>query len=227
MPRPRLALRPALLLPLLLAGATLAAVPGCNILGPALYLAHGPEKIDKLYELDPTRNTVVFIDDRANRIPRRVLRVTMAQEAERLLLEKEVLEPGKLISSQSALAAASTDKYDRPMPVSEIGRAVGADTVIYVTIDEFSLSPDGQSFIPSVMMRLKVIDAADEERLWPKENAAGHALRVRLPIKQGVAPTSLSAQMQYQQELAKHAGVAIAKVFYKHELEKGVNAPEY
>lgn len=226
MPMPRHSVLPALLAPLLLAGAAMTALPGCNIVGPALYLAHGPEKIDKLYELDPLRSAVIFIDDRANRIPRRVLRVTMAQEAERLLLEKEALEPGKLISSQSALAAASTDKYDRPMPVSEIGRAVGADSVIYVTIDEFMLSPDGQSFIPTVAMRLKVVDAADEKRLWPLEDGEGHALRVRLPIKQGVAPTTLSEKMQYEQELATQAGAAIAKVFYKHELESGVNAPE-
>lgn len=207
------------------AGAAVVASAGCNILGPALYFAHGPEKTPRVHELDPERTTVLFIDDRSNQIPRRVLRVAIGEEAERLMLENEVVVEGKLISSQSALAAASQDKFGEPLPVTEIGRAVKADVVVYAAIDEFTLSPDGQSFVPTVSMRVKVIDTASEERIWPAEGA-GHPVRVRLPIRQGTAPTNIADQMRAEQELAGYAGRALAKLFYTHELERGVNAPE-
>lgn len=208
-----------------LAAAAATVSAGCNILGPALYFAHGPEKTPRVHELSKDRPTVIFIDDRSNKIPRRVLRVTIGEEAERLMLDKKVIATGKLISSQSSLAAASQDKFGEPLPVTEIGRAVNAEVVVYAAVDEFTLSPDGQSFIPTVSMRVKVIDAVSEERIWPAEGS-GHPVRIRLPIRQGTAPTSIADQMRAEQELARYAGQALAKLFYTHEADRGVNAPE-
>ena len=49
-----------------LAAGSLAA---CNIVGPMGFLVGGEERIPALYELDTDRSAVVFIDDRASRVP--------------------------------------------------------------------------------------------------------------------------------------------------------------
>src|SRR5204863_9264442 len=130
---------------------------GCNIVAPVFYLVHGPEKTKKMYTLDPKRTAVVFVDDRANRIPRRASRVAMAEEAEKTLLKGKAVKD--MVSTQSAMLAAGKDIHGQPVPITEIGRAVKADIVIYATIDDFHLTTDGQTFSPGAVFRVKVIDA--------------------------------------------------------------------
>lgn len=211
----------ARLIVLALAAATLAS--GCNIVGPAFLLVHGPEKVPAAHTLDPKRPTVVVIDDRANFVPRRALRMTMSSETERHLLGERALED--MISGQSALAAAGAEKDGRPLSIAEIGRAVGAEVVVYVAVDEFTLSPDGQSFVPTARLRVKVIDAANDRRIWP-EDRAGQAIVARVPPKQGTAPTGLTEQARAEDELARSAGLSIARLFVKHDRPKGVKVPE-
>jgi type IV secretory pathway protease TraF len=205
------------------AAAALSLAAGCNIVGPAFVLVHGPEKVPAAHTLEPGRPTVVLIDDRASHVPRRALRAAMAAEAERVLLKERALTD--MISGQSALAAASVERDGRPLPITEVGRAVGAEVVIYATVDEFTLSPDGQTFVPTARLRVKVIDAVNDRRLWP-EDRAGYTLLSRVPPKQGTAPTTLSEQARAEDELAKQAGLDLARLFFKHERPKGVQVPE-
>jgi hypothetical protein len=177
-------------------------------------LIHGPEKVKKLYTLDKSRPTVVFVDDRANRVPRRAIRLVLAKEAERVILkEKLVLD---MISADSAMLAAGNDRYDKPMPISEIGRAVHADVLIYATVDRFTLSPDGETYAPEIVLRVKVIDATNDARLWP-DDEHGYQMSVKLPSKTATLPTSTAGRYQAEDELAKRAGWELAGLFYNHE----------
>lgn len=207
----------------LLAAVIAVTATGCNIVGPAYLLVHGPEKVPAAHTLDSKRSAVIVIDDRANFVPRRALRLTMAAEAEKHLLGEKALED--MISGQSALAAAGAEKDGRPLAIAEIGRAVGAEVVIYVAVDEFTLSPDGQSFVPTARLRVKVIDATNDRRIWP-EDRAGQSVVARVPPKQGTAPTGLTEQARAEDELARSAGLAIARLFFKHDRPKGVKVPE-
>ncbi len=196
-----------------LVAATLA-LAGCNILAPAFYVIHGPEKVRKLHELDPNRPTVVFVDDRANRIPRRALRGTIARSAEETLLQRRVLR--NVVASSSAVQAVSADRYGSPMPIDEIGRAVEAEVIIYATVDAFTLSPDGSTVEPSAQIRVKVIDATSGQRLWP-EDRNGQAVTIRIPQRPGYAPSTRAEAGQLEEELAARIGVGLAQIFYDHE----------
>ncbi|MEX2219017.1 MAG: hypothetical protein WD749_09680 [Phycisphaerales bacterium] len=198
-------------------------VAGCNIVGPAFYLVHGPEKTKRLYELDAKRATVVFVDDRGNRVPRRSLRLMIAQEAEKTLLKGKALED--MISADSAMAAAGNDRSDRPAPITEIGRALKADVVIYATVDQFDLSPDGATYAPAAVLRVKVIDAANDTRLWPAD-AAGHPLTVRMTARSRDIPTGTAARYTAEEELAKQAGMELANLFITHETPRGATVPQ-
>ena len=104
-------------------------------------------------------------------------------------------------------------------PIVEIGRAAKAEIVIYITIDNFALSPDGQTFSPSATFRAKVLDARDEKRLWP-EDAAGHAVSLSPTRKTDFVPRNNSEMLKSEVELGKRTGLAIAQLFAKHLEER-------
>ncbi len=206
-------------------GLTLTGLPllaGCNILGPAIYLVHGPEKVPKLYGLDEKKRTVVFVDDRRNQLPRRQLRQVMAEKAQNALLDARAVEA--MIDAKAALAVTARDKATEPMKITEIAKAVEADVIIYATVDEFVLSTDGQSFSPAIRMRVKVLDAVKEVRLWP-EDKDGYVLKLNLPLRQGFAPKNQSELMQGENEAAESAGLALAQLFFDHEAQAAPSQP--
>jgi hypothetical protein len=202
--------------------ACAGTLAGCNIVGPAYLLIHGPPKTPAAYTLDKERTAVVFVDDRANRMPRRALRTAMAAEAERVILGQKLVKD--MITGQSAIQAAEADPEGQPVSIAEIGRSIGAQQVIYATIDTFTLSPDGQTFAPSMVVRVKVLDAADGKRLWP-EDRRGATLPVQIPPKQGTAAASSIELTRAENELATAAGLALARLFFKHETPKSVSVP--
>ena len=207
----------------LLAGCTvLLLLAGCNIVGPAFVAIHGPEKVKREYALDKERTTVVFIDDRANVLPRRTLRRDIGRSAQEMLIKKSGLKD--VIDADSALQLAAAENYDAPRTIGSIGRELGADIVVYVTVDEFLVSTDGISYTPKVSMRCKVIDAANDTRLWPMGNNEqnGHAFAVAPPVSPSDTPTSNAALVRAQKDLAQLAGIGISQLFHEHELQNSV-----
>lgn len=193
-----------------------AALNGCNIVGPALVLAEGPPKTDAKLELNDDRTHVVLIDDMRSRLPKRSLRDQIAQAAEETLLEQGVLTSERLIGARAVQKAMIDDRSGKPKPIASIGKDAGADVVIYVTIDAWGITRDGRSAAPVVEARVKVIDCAENKRIWPP-NDIGYALRVSPTSARGDLPADLAGRSKVEQELARLFGVAIAQLFYTHE----------
>jgi len=123
------------------------------------------------------------------------------------------------------MLAAGHDRYEQPIPIADIGRAVKADVLIYATVDSFVLSPDGQTYDPMAQLRVKVIDAKNDTRLWPDE-ARGYPLIVRVRSKTAPMPTSAASRYEAEDELAKQVGLELAWLFYNHEAEHGPKGTE-
>lgn len=194
---------------------TLAALlPGCNVVGAAFYVVHGPEKVKKEFELEKERATVVFVDDLNSTLPRRALRQTLADQVQGELLAKKALVD--MIDARSALNAAVREKPDEPMRIVDLGRAVQADVVIYVSVDAFTLSEDGQSFAPAAALRVMVTDVRADKRVWPAD-PMGRELLVRMPLSPGEMPRTQSALVEAENRLAQYAGSAVAQLFYTVE----------
>ena len=188
---------------------------GCNIVGPALVLIHGPPTIPAEYKLDKNRSTVLFIDDRSGVLPRPILGQQIAEVAVTTILAKNLVKD--LISARGTHLAARQESHDQPLTLQQIGQAVGADVLVWVSIDSFSLSPDGQTFAPVSQTRVKVIDVTTGDRLWPPERE-GFARVIRMPTQQGMAPTTRAERLKAQQNLASWTGVGIAQLFFKREV---------
>lgn len=193
---------------------------GCNIVAPAYYIIHGPEKVPAVHELDSKRPTVVFIDDRGNRLPRRALRQTIGDAAQQALLnEKAVVD---MIDTRGAIAASSQDRAGQAMSIVDIGKAVGAEVVIYATVDSFTMSTDGQSFSPSATLRVKVIDVNADKRTWPDEKE-GYPLSMTLPPRTSEIPRSAAELRIAEEEVGRTIGLGLAQLFYKYERAQGAS----
>lgn len=208
-----------LIVSLVFAALWLVLVPGCNVLTPVAYAIHGPGKVEPVYTLDETKKTVVFVDDPSSRITQRRLRYSIADKATKELLAKRILTD--MIDPRGILTAASNERFGNQMSIAELGKTVGADIVIYAVVTEFSLSPETGSYIPKALLRVKVIDVASGQRLWPSDET-GHLANVQMPQRPGISPRGTGERIEVEQTLADRAGLGLAQLFYKHEITETV-----
>lgn len=206
--------------------ATLAAIvlaltliPGCNIATPIAFAIHGPEKVMPVFTLSEELKTVIFVDDPSSRVTQRRLRYSIADRATKELLAKRVLVD--MLDPRGILTAASNERYGEQQSISDLGKSVGADIVIYAVVTDFSLSLEAGTHIPQTSMRIKVIDVATGKRIWPADEM-GHVVNIQIPQKPGTAPASSGARLKAEQTLAQRAGLGLAQLFYKHEIQETV-----
>ncbi len=204
-----------LALVLVLAGLSLFA-PGCNIVGPAAYFIVGPDKVKPVYELDEKKTAVIFIDDRANRIPSRAAREAIGAAAEERMLEEKVV--AEMVKSRAIQAVVARERFGKPIGIADVGKAVSADIVIYAWVDAFSLTSDGQTYLPNAVLRIKIIDVATKARLYPPADGGEqwYQLAISLPQQQGFVPKTPAERAKAEQDFSRWVGVAIAQMFYEH-----------
>lgn len=203
---------------LCVACATLGA---CNILGPALYFAHGPEKAPAQFTLPKERPVVVFVDDRANYLPRRSLRLIIASQAGDHLLKAGAVK--LLIEPRAAVTASTSEQPGQPLDIVTLGKSVQADVVVYAIVDGFRLSPDGQTFAPAASVRVKVIDVHDPNaRVWPAK-PEGETVAVQPMESVKDVPRSPAALAAAEERLAAEVGRNIAELFYEHEARRSLS----
>ncbi len=197
-----------------LAALCLAGAPGCNIVAPVALLVHGPEKIPAAFPLPPERATVVLIDTATTNPIRPAVRAAIAEQVGLDLMAHGGIK--SVIDHRSAQSIASMDRLGNQMPVSEIGRAVGAEIVVHVMVESFGLTPDGQVYTPTTSLRIKVIDASDEARLFPDERE-GKPVVITRRVSATTLPARGSDWTNAELEFATYTGTAIAQMFYEHE----------
>lgn len=192
-------------------------LPGCNIVGPAAYLVEGPPKVDAQHQLADLP-TVVFIDDRRNLVNPVSLRRVIADRASQDLMAKEALS--KTISPQDAMnIVRQKETTSQVLSIEEIGEAIGAQQVIYVEVVQFQDSPDGVTPRPVAACRVKVIDVASRQRVFPPVDSDDPARLVQVMTRE-VDPEvyrTRSGRLKIFEGLAEATGREIAKLFYKHE----------
>lgn len=192
--------------------ATMIAA-GCNIITPAYLAIHGPEKVPAVHTLDPERTTIVFIDDPGSEIPQRRLRSVIGSRTQQELLKRELIID--MIDTRTAIAVASKERHGEPMSLLDIGRAAGADVVVYAWVRDFEISPDGITVAPKASANIKVFDVENERRIWPEEDSEGYAVNVSLMQKPSIGGTSKAAMNKIHDELAQELGLGIAQLFYQ------------
>jgi hypothetical protein len=172
-----------------------------------------------MYDLDEHRVTAVFVDDRVPVTPTRSVRRVIGETVEKMLTDKDELKTA--IKSADLLAIAERDRFGQPTGICEIGEGAGAEVLIYVTVDQFTLTTDQHSLSPTASCRVKVMDCREKKRLWPNPGAAGGAewqpVVVTPPSRNRPLPASPSERTTEYDKLARVLGEAVANLFIKHE----------
>jgi hypothetical protein len=197
----------------LLAG--IAALPACNIVGPIVAVAQGPGEVEAVYELDPDRKTVIFVDDPANKIAQRRTRASIGESCQQALMRKKKVREANMIDTRSALAAAANGDDD--LSITEIGEAVGAEVIIYALVTRFELSGDGADFDPTAEIEVKIFDVTTHSRLWPPAGQPGYRSKFSSAGANRYMPQSRTDLLRAQNELALITGEGMSQLFYDVE----------
>lgn len=201
---------------LVLAMAALGAVAtSCNIAGPALYLIQGPPKTPAAFIL-PDKPTVVFVDDRRNVLPRYDLRAAIGDRTAEELLAANVVQ--KTFSSRELMNLVRKQDTDKDLTaIDAIGRAAGADQIIYVKIVGWALTPDGYTPRPTAGAEVRVFDCVERVKLFPVDEERGRYVEAFVTLDNSELYKSTANRRKLEDALAAQLGVDVAKLFFEHE----------
>lgn len=196
---------------------TFATLPmaGCNILGPAYIFIAGPPKIPAEYQLDRQRTVAVVIDDPDSIVPSMGYRRVMLATVQELLASKAKVR--QVIDNRDTMAVLARDSAQERMSLTEIGKAIGAEQVVWARIEGYSLAASTGEYRPNAQLRVKVIDVTANQKAWPNEPQQGFALDVTMRVRPDFTPTTGPEQRAAMEELAEYAGRAMAELFYNEE----------
>ncbi|MFO0829544.1 MAG: hypothetical protein U0572_15505 [Phycisphaerales bacterium] len=210
---------------LLSAAFVAALVPACNIVAPASYALFGPGKVDGQHQLQPVR-TVVFIDDRQNVLPRTSLRASIGEKASQdLLLQKQI--PSAVDPKQAIAVTRQKEGGAKPMSIAAIGRELECQQVIYVQLDTFAITGDGEfttgnttsgaGITPTAKATVKVIDVVNNVRTFPAGDQGGFEITAKLREVDPDKLKKVSGRRAVEDQLAIELGQTIGELFYSHE----------
>jgi hypothetical protein len=213
---------PTILLAAGVIAPAVALLPGCNIVGPVVMIAQGPGEVEKVYELDRDKKTVIFVDDPANKIAQRRTRSQIGEAAQNALMRRNKVREENMIDTRSAMSVAANG--DDTLSITEIGQAVDAEIIIYALITQFELSTDGVALDPYSEVEVKVFDATTHTRLYPPPGQPGYRSRFGGQRRSGNSfmPTSRTDLLRAQTELARITGEGLSQLFYDVEVPQSL-----
>jgi len=204
-----------------------AAGAGCNMLAYPLYLiAPSPPRRTVKAECDrlPEKAVAVVISasmDTLYEYPytRHELTACIARELQDNIRKVQVIDPTRVIRYQNANVHWNTH------PVTEVGRALGADYVLYISLSEFSTHEPGSINLPvgRISAATSLWDVAADPVdpaacVWRKTNVA-----VKVDASTGLLawdPSALRREMQWV------FASKLTKYFYDHKVPRGSRGDE-
>jgi hypothetical protein len=205
---------PNLVRPLLLACTLpiLLLLGGCQVVGAIVAKTQGPEKILAMYVPKKVPTLILSehaagaaVDDVSSQDIGRRVADTWADQKLSPLIDLSKLEEFHL---------RRLDTYDK-MSMVAIGKALGAQQVLYIDVrDNHDESAGGSDTIRArASVRVRMIDVATGQTLWPPDAAEGFALDAETQFQS--RGEGVSESTQFEQVRAMIAD-KIVKLFYTH-----------
>ncbi|MFQ5411775.1 MAG: hypothetical protein ACE5EC_05740 [Phycisphaerae bacterium] len=192
-----------------------ASSSGCQQMAIVWANLTGGETIEAQYTL--TKGPLfVFIDDRDGLVDEpKAIREVHATISE--IFRKENVNHRVIPFADWRHLQQSERKY-RGMTIQAVGEKLGADQVLYVRIDQFSLQSEAGAplFKGEFIARVKVLSTEREVsviRLWPREERGHRVAASTRPVSTDGDKTAADVA----DELGKRLGWEIAGLFYDHK----------
>jgi len=191
----------AALLAVGLAGAVLLS--GCIIPITIIEMLFPKSKVPPAFALPPEKTVLVFPDDLIHPISYPPVKRAVAEEVGRLLKENEVV--ADVVSYDRLVNLQQAEPQFNRWAISTVGKKLGADLVVYVNFQEFSLKDVsvGTLWRGRLGANVRVVDVHEARRIWPDESA-GRAVSAS-------EPTTDNASESYGAELARKLAGQLAE----------------
>ena len=195
-----------LLLPLL-------ASPGCVQFASAWANITGGDVIEPEFKLTQGPLLILIEDTRGDVSDPRAIHELHATIAD---IFSEFKVNRRVIPWEERERLERAEKGYAKLSIREIGEKLGADQVLYIRVEKFSLQsePGAPIFKGEFIARVKVLGTKQERdvRLWPHE-PTGRRISVNTPPISSEGDKSAS---DVAKELAIKMGQAITEIFYEH-----------
>lgn len=234
-----------------LLGVGVTTLPGCEFFGWIAQAIDPP--IKRVYELKEEQPVLIIVDDPnqllGNQVTANLLAVRLGYEIEQNVDDVPVITQEKLQEYREKIEQAAFDspapnltadklkEYRqkqgedafRKVPLTTIGRELGAKQVISVYVESAEYNQDPSALRPRLLTRIKVIDVATNARVFPPLDMPssddpmlanrGFAITSQF-FNKSTQDENRADQTMAMRTLAKQAGVDIAKLFYDHGTEE-------
>jgi hypothetical protein len=185
-----------------------------------------PKKVQALYEPPKDQKVLVLVEDKPAPVSFEPIKYELAERIGRKLVDRKIAR--ETVSQDRLLDLTNTRDYHL-LSISEVGQKLGADLVLYVQVESFSLKDSPQSplwqgrFATSVW----VVDAKKPQRLWPKDTPTqGSGYRVGpVEFKHSENPSPSHGE-EIARGLAEEMSEQIVRLFYDHEEARDRNHDE-
>jgi hypothetical protein len=195
---------------------TSSSLPACNALRFGAATLTGDESIPALHELDATTKSIALVlEDEQMRSGSRITMDRIGATFDQALLKR--LPSMKVIDSRAGMDVILAERSGKKSTMKEIGEKLSVETLVFAQITSFGMSDDGVSGAPTASVRVKVIDVATGNRLFPKRDAVQewHAIMVAgKRLGQKPIPGS-QGELAATDELAEKLGLMLASVISK------------
>jgi hypothetical protein len=193
-----------------------AALMGCGpLIGWMANTFAPPQKVPALYRPPPGKKFLVFVDDILNPVGYEPIKAELTQHLNRQLEEKNVAADIVAYEDMLTLKAAIPE-FNR-LSVSEVGGKLGADIVLYVKVDRFSLKDNEATPLWQGRLHTTVrLVGVEVGRLWPEDRPEGYPVEPLEPPAE-THPSPNHGEV-LSKALAETMAGRIAKLFYDHEI---------
>ncbi|HUT60986.1 MAG TPA: hypothetical protein VNA25_24325 [Phycisphaerae bacterium] len=196
--------------------AAAAAAGGCTQ-GLAWLVAQftPPKRVKAVYQPPKGKKVLVFVDDQKFPVEYEPVKYELAARINKQLIEHKI---ARSTVRYELLQNLSTTRDFHRLAISEVGAKLGADLVLYVQIEAFSLKDNPYSPLWQGRLETSVwfVDARKPAKLWPTDvpHGSGHIVP---PVE--FKPTE-NPSVTYGEEVAKSLAAQMAerivKLFYDH-----------
>jgi len=174
-----------------------------------------PQKVPALYRPPSGKKFLVFVDDILNPVGYEPIKSELTRGLNRQLKDSRIAADA--VSYEDVLTLkSSTPEFNR-LSVSEIGQKLGADIVLYVKIDRFSLKDNEATPLWQGRLHTTVrLVAVGVGRLWPDDRPEGY------PVEPLEPPAETHPSPNYgevlSKALAQQMAERITNLFCDHEI---------
>jgi hypothetical protein len=197
----------------ILLAATAMSLPGCAVFAWFVAQFSPPKKVPAEYEFPAGTTILVFVDDALHPVDYEPVKIQLTEMLNKQFIDHKVAS--KTIPYTRLGEFISATPGFNSLAIGEVGQKLGADVVLYVQIDEFSLRDAAASELWKGRLATTVwlVDVV-KGRIWPTDNSTGRP--IDKAETQTVSDSSQSRGEQISKDLAAETADKIAKLFYNH-----------